>query len=203
MLEQAILDEFAMIARRGAENAGASMSKWLHTKTAIESSSVEVVGLDLIAEEGTDSGATTITLAARVDGALPGNVAGQLTYTDATALVACLGGNFPPSGQASTIGEMERSMLQETANILFSSLMNSMAQHLGIKAVPYAPAVRIDIGTAAWDMLLLECAEEADEVVVVTARLACIGSGPKIRLVYLPSPLALIAIRKELKHEHP
>ncbi len=203
MLAQQTLDEFAMVARRGAENAGATLSLWLHRQVTIEVSSVELLRLDLIPEESGDAGATTITLASRVDGALPGNVAVQLSYADAGALVACLGGAFPPIDQARSIGEMERSMLQETANILFSSLMNSLAQHLGLRAVPYAPAVLVDIGTAAWDMLLLECAEEADEAVVVTARLACIGSGPKVRLVFLPAPQALVVIRKGLDDERP
>ncbi len=201
MLAQQTLDEFAMVARRGAENAGSTLSRWLHRQVTIAVSAVEIMRLDLIPEDGVDAGATTITLASRVNGELPGNVAIQLSYDDAGALVGCLGGSFPPIEQANFIGEMERSMLQETANILFSSLMNSLAQHLGLKAIPYAPAVLVDVGTAAWDMLLLESAEEADEAVVVTARLACIGSGPTIRLVFLPAPQALLIIRRGLNDE--
>lgn len=201
MFAQKTLDEFSMVARRGAENAGSTLSRWLHRQVSIDVSSVEVLRLDLIPDQPDDSGATTVTLASRVNGELPGNVAVQLSLADAAALVGCLGGSIPTGAGAGQIGAMERSMLQETANILFSSLMNSLAHHLGLNAVPYAPAVLVDIGTAAWDMILIEAAEEADEAVVVTARLACIGSGPKVRLVFLPAPKALEVIRKELDDE--
>ncbi len=196
MLEQKTLEEFAMVARRGAENAGETLSRWLHRPVSIEVSSVDLIRLDLIPDQADDLGATTVTLASRVNGELPGNVVVQLSLADAASLVGALGGKLSLNDGA--IGDMERSMLQETANILFSSLMNSLAHHLGLNAVPYAPAVMVDIGTAAWDMLLLEAAEEADEAVVVTARLVCPGCGPTVRLVFLPAPHALDVIRQEL-----
>ncbi len=200
MITQEILDEFAMIARRGAENAGTTLAKWLHCEVHIDVSAVELIRLDLIPEEATDGTDATVTLASRVKGELPGNAAVQLAYSDAKALVHCLGGSLPPGDNADAIGEMERSMLQETANVLFSSLMNSLAGHLGLSAVPYAPSVLVDLGTSAWANLLLESAEEADEAVVVTARLACIGSGPRIRLVFIPAPEALAVIRRGIDH---
>jgi chemotaxis protein CheY-P-specific phosphatase CheC len=200
MIDHAQLAEFAVLARMGAEHAGHTLSKWLHREVHIEVSSVETVRLDLIPEEAGEAGESTVTMMSRVEGELPGNAAVQLSYADATALVSCLGGSMPAPGRPGEIGELERSMLQETANILFSSLMNSLACLLGVMAVPYAPAVLVDIGTAAWDGLLLEAAAEADEAVVVTARLACIGSGPKVRLVFLPAPGALGAIRTGAAH---
>ena len=201
MITQEVLDEFAIITRRGAENAGSTLSKWLHRQVHIEVSMVEIIRLDLIPEEATDGTNATITLASRVKGQLPGNVVVQLAYSDAQALVACLGGNLPPGDRAESIGEMERSLLQETANILCSSLMNSLAGHLGLSAVPFAPSVLVDLGTSAWATLLLESAEEADEAVVVTTRLACVGSGPRIRLVFIPAPKALVVIRRGVNHD--
>ncbi len=203
MIDHLHLEEFAVLARMGAEHAGATLSKWLHRPVRIEVSSVESVRIDLIPEETGEAGETTVTMMSRVNGELPGNAAVQLTYGDATALVACLGGTMPDPGQAGGLGELERSMLQETANILFSSLMNRLARLLGLVAVPHAPAVLIDIGTAAWDGLLLESAAVADQAVVVTARLACIGSGPTVRLVFLPAPGALTAIRQGASHVQP
>ncbi len=200
MIDQAVLDEFSIITRRGAENAGSTLSRWLHREVRIELSTVEVLRLDLIPEEATDGNDATITLASRVKGELPGNAAVQLAYCDALALVTCLGGTLPPGDRAEDIGDMERSMLQETANVLFSSLMNSLAGHLGLSAVPYAPSVLVALGTSAWASLLLESAEESDEAVVVTARLACVGSGPRIRLVFIPAPQALAVIRRGIHH---
>jgi len=201
MIPQQTLDEFAMVARRGAENAGSTIGRWLHRPMAVDISTVEIVRLDLIPEPPADGLATTITLASRVNGELPGNVVAQLSLADAAALVKCLGGSIAADATTAGIGEMERSMLQETANILFSSLMNSLASHLGLNAVPHAPAVLVDIGAAAWDMLLIEAAEEADEAVVVTARLASAGPGPSVRLVFLPAPAAIAVIRKGLGDE--
>lgn len=200
MIHHARIEDFAVLARMGAEHAGDTLSKWLHRPVRIEVSSVETVRLDLIPEETGEAGETTVTMMSRVNGELPGNAAVQLSYDDAAALVSCLGGRMPAQGRSGEIGELERSMLQETANILFSSLMNSLACLLGLVAVPHAPAVLIDIGTSAWDGMLLESAAVADEAVVVTARMACIGSGPKVRLVFLPAPGALTASRQGAAH---
>jgi len=202
MIKREALEEFALFARLGAEHAGDTLSKWLHRQVRVEVSAVESIRLDLIPEETGEAGEATVTMMSRVNGELPGNAAVQLSYADATALVSCLGGSMPAAGQAADLGELERSMLQETANILFSSLMNSLACLLGLVAVPYAPAVLVDIGTAAWDGLLLEAAAAADEAVVVTARLACIGSGPRVRLVFLPAPGALCTIKPGAAHVH-
>jgi len=40
MISQQDLDEFALITRRGAENAGAMLSRWLHREVHIEVSTV-------------------------------------------------------------------------------------------------------------------------------------------------------------------
>jgi len=200
MISQIHLDDLAASARHGAGNAGSMLSRWLHREVRIEVCSVASVRLDLIPQEGEDAGATTITIASRVNGGLPGNAAVQLSYADATQLVVCLGGKLPGEEQAGGIGEMERSMLQETANILFSSMMNGMASRMDIVAVPLAPVVLVDVGTAAWDALL-ESAACADDAVVVTARIACIGSGPTIHLVFLPSPEVLHAITRGAGHD--
>lgn len=207
MIAQETLDEFAIIARRGAENAGSMLSRWLRRAVHIDVSSVELVRLDLIpGSADADSNAATVTLAARVRGGLPGNIAVQLPFADAAALVQCLGGRLELTRQAGAIGEMERSMLQETANILFSSVMNSLALHLGLDAIPYAPAVLVDVGTAAWDSLLIEAAEtaeQADEAVVIIALLACIDGGPRLRLVFLPAPQALDVISRGVADASP
>jgi chemotaxis protein CheY-P-specific phosphatase CheC len=199
MIDLQIPHAFAGIARSGAENAGTMLARWLRRPVGVEVASAELVRLDLIPEEEVGSdGEATFMLASRVKGELPGHTVAHLSYQDAAALVAALGGVLPDADGVASLGEMERSMLQETANILFSSLMNGLATGLGLDAVPYAPAVRVDFGTAAWGTMLLESAEEADEALVVTARLACGAGGPRMRVIFLAAPQALAVIRARL-----
>jgi chemotaxis protein CheY-P-specific phosphatase CheC len=191
MITQKALNDFAQMARQGADSAALTLSRWLHREVKIPVSTVDVVRIDAIPGQNGSDVETTVTMASRVYGELPGNIAIQLPLSDAMAVVSCLGSRLHAQSPASSLGEMEISMLQETANILFSTLMNSLANHLGLVAVPHSPGVIVDIGTAAWDTLLMESALDGDEAVVVTARLACIGSGPTIRLVFIPSPLTV------------
>ena len=187
----------AVVARAGADNAAAMLARWLRQPVAAAATTAEMVGIDLIPETVGADDQATIMLAARVKGALPGHTVAHLAHRDAAVLVACLGGALPPERALGTLGEMERSMLQETANILFSSFMNGMASALGLFAIPYAPAVRVDFGTAAWASILLEAAEAADEALVVTARLAgpADAGGPRIRLIFLADAEALALLR--------
>lgn len=197
MLDLQLPGNLAAVARGGADNAAAMLARWLRQPIAVEGTAARQVGIDLIPETVGADDRATIMLAARVKGALPGHTVAHLAHRDAAALVACLGGALPPESALGALGEMERSMLQETANILFSSFMNGMASALGLFAVPYAPAVRVDFGTAAWATILLEAAEAADEALVVTARLAgpAAAGGPRIRLIFLADEQALAVIR--------
>ncbi len=196
MLDLKLAGNFAAVARGGAENAATMLARWLRQPIAVEAAVVEMIGIDLIPEEVGADDEATIMLAARVKGALPGHTVAHLAHRDAAALVACLGGVLPEEGSLGTLGELERSMLQETANILFSSFMNGMASALGLFAIPYAPAVRVDFGTAAWATILLQAAEAADDALVVTARLTgpAGAGGPRIRLIFLADAEALTLI---------
>jgi chemotaxis protein CheY-P-specific phosphatase CheC len=131
-------------------------------------------------------------MASRVHGAMPGNIVARIPLPHLAGIIAHLGGT--PGPERMELGEMERSMLQETANVAFSVLMNSLAQHLAVSAIPYASAIAIDLGNAAWDMLIAEVAEFGDDALVLSTRIAATGGGTEIELIFLPSPTALTAI---------
>ncbi len=202
MFPPQILDEFAILAGRAAENVGAMLCKWVQCEVRITASTVDIVGIERIPEIAGDIDeiGATVTLLSRVEGELPGITAMQIGYADATSLVRCLGGNLPPGERALEIGEMERSMLQETANVLFSAMMNSLASNLGLRAIPFAPSVVIDHSSAVWGGILLEFADEADEAVVVTVSLECMAPGPRLRLIFLPLPSAMAVVQQGLTH---
>ncbi|GDY12007.1 hypothetical protein LBMAG53_08850 [Planctomycetota bacterium] len=190
------LDGFVEIAQAGAANAGSCLARWLGRDVAVGTATVEILRLDLIPQDD-DQQTASVTLASRIRGGIAGNVAVQLTCADASMLIACLGGNLPEHRLAEHLGALEQSMLQETANILFSSLMNGFAKQLGLSAVPHTPIVLIDVGTAAWGTLLIESAEDSDHLVVITTPLACANNGPSLRLVFLPAPAVFATLGQD------
>lgn len=174
------------VAARAAGDTADALARWLRRPVATGAATLERLPLDALA--GGDDAAAL--LVARVAGALPGTMALELALDDAAALVSCLGGDLPPGGG---LAELERSMLEETANIVFTALMNSLARQLALEAVPRSPVAQVDLGAAAWGQLIAEAAEHGDHVARLSVWLAASG-GPSLRVAFLPAPAAALAL---------
>jgi len=199
MLNAALLSELEIVAHRGAESASNSLSGFLARDISIEVNGVSMAPIETIPEQLGSGQTLALALLARVGGEIEGNAVLMFQREDALQLVRALGSptsTIPIEG----FGELERSMMEETANITISSFMNSITFHLGKKCVPNAPIFMMDMAGAVLSVILMESAEVADQAIVFSTRFTCPTGGMNALFVFLPSPSSLGIMEEVLVH---
>jgi chemotaxis protein CheC len=86
------------------------------------------------------------------------------------------------------LGEMARSCLQETANIVATSFSNCVAKWLGIETEPSSPELCIDMPEAAFDAALSAQAMVSDEILVSKTAFNIEGCWVDCEFFVLPTP---------------
>lgn len=198
-MDNRLLMELEIVARRGADQASACLSAFLGRNVAVTVNGVSTVDIEQIPEELGGGSALAVGLLSRVVGEICGNAVLLFERSHALNLVKILGGDS--SAAFDGFGALERSMLEETANITISSFMNSMTNHLARRCVPNAPVYLLDMAGAILSVVLMESAAVADTAVVFSTRFACQDESLAALFVFLPSPAALGQIEEGLAGE--
>jgi chemotaxis protein CheY-P-specific phosphatase CheC len=192
-----MLSELEIVAHRGAETASSSLTTFLGRNVHVQVNGVDMTQIETIPERMGSGEALAVGLLARVAGEISGNAVLLFSRAEALQLVQLLGSpakDMPIKG----FGELERSMLEETANITISSFMNSITFHLARRCVPNAPQYVMDLAGAILSVVLMESAEVADQAVLFTTRFACESEQLQALFVFLPSPASLHALQEGL-----
>lgn len=209
IIDQKNVRELEIIARLGAENASKAMSAFL-TKTV--SMSVIETALRSIEylPEALETGETlSVGILTRINGEVVGNAALLLPIDEAVKLIEDLSPRFverrhdgesPPS-VSTTFTAMERSMLEETANIAITSFMNGLASRLNKQCLPGAPVMLVDMAGAILSVILMESAEMADHALTFSSRFQVAGESARTLLVFLPSPESLAILKAGVTDE--
>ncbi|MEN6443421.1 MAG: chemotaxis protein CheC [Methanoregula sp.] len=71
------------------------------------------------------------------------------------------------------LNEMDESALLEVGNIMVSAFLDATAELLGFIMLPSPPALTIDMAHAAMESLIVQMAEEVDEVMLFSTELMC------------------------------
>jgi chemotaxis protein CheY-P-specific phosphatase CheC len=153
--------------------------------------------LETIPEKLGSSEMLAIGLISRVKGDIQGNAALLFKEEHALRLVQILGSkeeDIPDDG----FGDLERSMLEETANITISSFMNSIATHLEKSCIPNAPIYLLDMAGSILAVILMESADVADVALLVSTKFECRNEDLTALFVLLPNPASLHAIEEGL-----
>ena len=195
MVTDEILSEFEIVAHRGAEAGGSALTTLLGAHVTVLVNDVDRVSIEKIPEIVFDSEVECIGLVSRVLGDIKGNSILLFSEEDAVLLVEALGSGVKCQAD---FGELECSMLEETANITISSFMNSMTFHLRHSCIPNAPSYQQDISGAILSLLLMESAYEADKVIMFSTRFFCKSQDIKASFIFLPSPPSLRLIEEGL-----
>ncbi len=90
--------------------------------------------------------------------------------------------------EGEVLGEMARSCLQETANIVATSFSNCVAKWLNIETEPSSPELCIDMPEAVFDAALSAQAMVSDDVLVSKTSFHIEGSRVDCELFVLPTP---------------
>jgi len=175
------------IAVNGAFKASRALSKWFRRGVRITTEGFEKTPISQISESLMETAEQeVVALHMRLEGELRGHVLLCFPLDTAMTLVDVLMGQ--PPGTTTELGEMEQSCLQETANILSSSFVNSIAGWLGISAIPGAPQFAMDMACAVLEPVLIEQAMVSDEI--LSARTVFIMDGAWVDWTFfiLPTP---------------
>ncbi|MFW5829787.1 MAG: chemotaxis protein CheC [Planctomycetota bacterium] len=193
-----MLAELGIVASRGAEHASSALSTFIGRSVHVDVGTVNMVAIEQVPERLGAGEVLTVALVTRVAGEITGNAALLFQRPEALQLVRWLGSpatDVPAAG----FGELERSMLEETANITISSFMNSITAHLAKRCVPNAPMYLMDLAGAILSVVVMESAAVADTALLFSTRFLCDADQMQALFVFLPSPEALQALREGLE----
>lgn len=149
------------IAINGAFNASRAMSKWLKRGVKISTDGFCRIPLSQIAESF-DNSKPIVALHCPLEAQLHGHSILGMSEDHAKQLVDLLMGQAV--GTTTEFGEMERSCLQETGNIISSSFVNSWSNWLDIHIEPLPPQFVYDLPEAVMSSVISEQALVNDEV---------------------------------------
>ena len=176
------------IAVNGAFNASRAMSKWLKRGVKISTEGFTQVALSDVTSQFDDSD-PIVALLMPLTGHVRGHTLLAMHTKDALRLADLLLGQ--PLGTSREIGELERSCLEETGNIISSSFLNGWATWLDMPISPGAPQFVHDLPDAVVDGVLSDQARMSDEVYL--ARTDFIVDDQWLEWVFLlvPAPSAI------------
>lgn len=149
------------IAINGAFNASRAMSKWLKRGVKISTDGFCRIPLSQIADSF-DNSKPIVALHCSLEAQMHGHSILGMSEDHAKQLVDLLMGQAV--GTTTEFGDMERSCLQETGNIISSSFVNSWSNWLDIHIEPLPPQFVYDLPEAVMSSVISEQALVNDEV---------------------------------------
>lgn len=176
------------IAINGAFEASRAVSKWLKRGVKISTEGFTRVPLQEVGDHF-DETTPLVAMHLPLGNSLHGHALLCVPLPHAMNLVDLLMGQ--PAGTTTELGELERSALEETGNIIASSFMNSWANWLDISIEPKPPQFIVDLPSAVLDAVIAEQALIGDDVLL--ARTDFIVDEQWIEWVFmlLPSPSSM------------
>ncbi len=199
MLTRELIEELAMIARRGSEQAADALGRLIRHPIAVHIDAVCSDRLDTICDNLAPCHQPCVGLIARLQGALDGNLALVLGEDAARQLVCDLHPRAEPD--ANVYDDYAQSILREVANITLSTYINSLGAHLARYCLPGPPDFVRDLGGAIAAGLLLETAAHGDAGLVFTTRMEDATGTRCCHLLFIPSPAALPLLMEGLSDD--
>ncbi len=187
-LEQVREQALRTIAVNGAFNASRSMSKWVKKGVKISTEGFVKVPLEELGDELTSDepvAAMHMPLGSNVHG----HVLLVLGETHARKLCALLMGD--PHNLPNTLEELEISALQETANIISSSFVNSWSTWLEMQFETGPPIYAFDHASAIIESVIADQVVGSDSVFLARTDFMLDDTWLEMTLILLPSPTAM------------
>jgi len=184
------------IAINGAFNASRAMSKWLKRGVKISTEGFGRVSITQVAESF-DESKPIVALHCPLMEQLHGHTVLGMTEEHGKQLVDLLMGQ--PEGTTTELGEIEKSCLQETGNIISSSFVNSWSNWLDLHIEPASPQFIYDLPEAVMASLIPEQALVSDEVFLAKTFFLLDDQWLEWVFMLLPAPSAMRMIESSCK----
>ncbi len=174
------------IAINGAFNASRAMSKWLKRGVKISTEGFSRVGLNEVLSQF-DAEEPVVGLHMPMTDGVHGHALLVVPGKCALKLASLLMG-----GEGATeLGEIERSCLEETGNIISSSFVNSWSTWLDIQLEPASPEYVHDLPEAVIDGVLAEQALVGDDVFLARTEFIVDEQWLEFAFLLIPAPSAM------------
>lgn len=165
------LNALKEIISSGTKHASISSSKLIGKEISIDVQKINFVPVTKIPELFGKSDIPIVGLYFKIFGDLRGNTLFVFPEETADSLIKSLIANFSIENTAE-LDEIGKSALMELGNILTNSFLNSVAQMLDIKVLLSVPHYALDMLGAVIDLLLIEIAQVAEQVLLVKTEIS-------------------------------
>jgi len=193
--------EWEQVFGPAIEAASRAMSTWTQGRVTLSLDDIRELPLVEIGEaiQGGQEIATVVALDVR------GDVGGQFLLTvddDGAAELAGLLLNRAPRPFAEW-GELERSALMETGNILGSAYLSAMTSITGLSLFPSPPQMLRDYLIGILEQAVMAQAIESDYVLLARTCFRHLNRGVDWNMIFVPSPDLMEVLRNSIAVPNP
>ena len=190
-------DALQEVANIGVSHAATALSQMVNKDIQIGIPSVDVIPLEQTVDCVKDH-KIAVGVYLKLSDELPMYVLLLIPKESAFVLAAMLLGEKHDESKT-ILSEMDRSAIQEVANIIMCPFFDSLTGLLGIPLMPGPPALAYDEPVAVMDYILIQIGQVSDQVVVFDVDLhEEKGSSFTINMFLLPEPKSIDIILEKL-----
>lgn len=194
-LKSIFTDEFVnlltKISKEGIENASKGFSGMLGKELHVKSSTATLVKLIDISKMLGGPEDETVAIYLKTEGGIAGQMMLAMPFEKAMGLVDMIMGE--PVGTTTTLGQMEKSALQELGNITGTYFLNYVSDNTGSSVRPSPPAVMVDMCAAILDIVIATAGLENEEVLMFNADFVQGELSTEIQFWVIPDPKTIMA----------
>ncbi|MGD8698145.1 MAG: chemotaxis protein CheC [Gemmatimonadales bacterium] len=193
------LDALKEVANIGAGHAATALNQLTDRRVMIDVPRVGVCPIEQAAAAVGNEDRIVAAILMQVLGDLTGRSLMMFDKTCAMQLVDMLLGR--ESGITHVLGEIERSTLKETANILTGAYLNGLSTLLGLMLIPSVPKLAVDVCGAMLSSSHLDFGKQNGVVIVLDTRFRFDpgDTGMSGHFVLLPDTASLRVILKAVR----
>jgi chemotaxis protein CheC len=216
------MNELRIIATKGGENANLAFSRWLREKAKLEVTDVSLVPFGDIAKIMGEGDRMVVTVLMRMTGKITGNTVLIFSEESARHLIGKMIKKtiIPPNpplekggikgdltlekGGKEDLGNngfdvMDRSIMEETGNIIVTAFLNSLVAHLDIAISSTPPVFIHDYAGAILEMAVMEYAPVADYALLFNTEFYEVNTKVDGYFFILPSPESLNILLEKIE----
>lgn len=180
------IDLLLKISSEGIVNASKGFAGMIGKDLSVKNSSVKVVKLLDITKMLGGPEDETVAIYLKSEGTIAGQMMLLLPLEKAMGLVDQIMGQ--PIGETKSLGQMEKSALQELGNITGTYFLNYIADNTGSFIRPTPPAVMVDMCAAILDIVIATAGLENEEVLMFDAEFVQGELSVGIQFWVIPDP---------------
>lgn len=164
-LKELQLDALREVTNIGAGHAATALSQLTNLRIMITVPRINVTRLEEVADVVGDPKEIVVAVLMHMLGDLTGRT--LLVFPERSALRLCDRLLTRPLGSTSDFGDLERSTVQETGNIVNGAYMNALSDFMGMMLLPSVPSMTIDLLAAILTTTYLNFGHDRDYVFCV------------------------------------